>query len=91
MTEGNNGPDETSMEYDRGDNFSLMITAPNSIVSQKEQEEAGGRRKGGLTGTPTPGAAAPTCPFRSGASDARNRRKHKRWCGVLLHRRGREG
>ena len=54
---------------------------PNSLFRQKEgtqgekEEKAGGRRKGGLTGTPTPGADAPTGPSRSGVSDARNRRK----------------
>ena len=43
---------------------------------------AGGRRKGGPTGTSTPGADAPTGPTQSGVSDVKNRRKHGRWCGT---------
>ena len=45
---------------------SVMMFFPNSLVRQKEgaqeqeEEEAGGRRKAGLTGTPTPNADAPT-------------------------------
>ena len=60
----------------------MMIVAPNYLVRWKkgtpgeEEEEAGGRRKAGSTGTPTPGADAPTGPTQSGVSDARNRRKH---------------
>ena len=56
----------------------MMIIAPNSLVRQKEGaqgEGAGGRRMGGLIGTPTPGADALTGPNWSGVSDARNRRK----------------
>ena len=74
-----------------------MIFAPNSLVRQKEgaqweeEEEAGGRRKAGSIGTPTPGADDPTGSIQSGVSDARNRKKHGRWCGVLIHRRGRGG
>ena len=50
----------------------------------------GGRSKnGGQSGTPTPDADAPTGLSLSGVSDARNRRKHGRWCRVLIHRRGR--
>ena len=48
-----------------------MMIAPNSLVRQnekaqgeKEEEDAGGRRKGGLTGTPMPGADVPTGPTR---------------------------
>ena len=72
----------------------MMMTAPNSLVCQKkgaqgEEEEAGNRSKGGPTGTPTPGAGTPTGPTRSDVSDARNRRRHGRWCGVPLHRRSR--
>ena len=41
-----------------------MMISPNSHVRQKEEdqeeeEEAGGERKGGPTGTPSPGAGAP--------------------------------
>ena len=71
-----------------------MMIAPNSLVRQKErdeEEEAGGRREECPTGTPTPGADAPKGSTWSGVSDARNGRKHGRWCGVPLHRRGREG
>ena len=56
--------------------------APNSLICQKEEaqgedeEEVGGRRKAGSTGTSTPGADAPTGSTQSGVSDARNRRKH---------------
>ena len=73
------------------------IFDPNSLVRQKkgaqgeEEEEARGGRKAGSTGTPTPGADAPIRPSRLGVSDARNRRKHGRWCGVLIHKRGRRG
>ena len=55
----------------------------------KEEEEAGGQRKEGPTETSTPGADAPMGPTRSGMLNARNRRNHGRWCGVLSHRRGR--
>ena len=60
----------------------MMMINPNSLVRQKEEvhreeeEEAGSRRKGGPTGTPTPGADAPTGPTRSEVLDAKNRRKH---------------
>ena len=72
----------------------MMIFAPNSLVRQEgaqgeEEEEAGGRRKAGSTGFPTPGADLPTGPTLSGVSDARNRRNHELWCGVLIHRSGR--
>ena len=40
-----------------------------------------GLRRGEPIETPTPGTNAPTGPTRSGVSDARNRRKHERWCG----------
>ena len=54
-----------------------MIIAPNSLAHQKEgaqeeeeeKEEAGYRRNGGQTGTPTPGAEALRGPFRSGVLD----------------------
>ena len=75
-----------------------MIFAPPSLVRQEEEvaqgeeeEEAGGGRKTGSTGTAMPGADAPTGSTHSGVSDARNMRKHGRWCGVLIHRRGRGG
>ena len=47
----------------------MMIT-PNSLAHQKEgaqgeeEEHVGGRRKGGLIGTPTPGEDAPIGPSR---------------------------
>ena len=76
----------------------MMMIALNSLFRQKEvvqreeeEEEAGGPRKEGLIGAPTPGADAPICPIRSGVLDARNRRKHGRWCGVLIYRRSRGG
>ena len=47
----------------------MMMFAPNSLVRQKEgahgeKEEAGGRRKGGPTGIPTPAREIlhNTCP-----------------------------
>ena len=52
-----------------------MIT-PNSPDCQQEgaqgeeDEKAGGRRKGGPTRTPMPGAYAPTSPTRLGMSDS---------------------
>ena len=75
----------------------MMMIAPYSVVHQKEEdhgeedEKAVDRRKGGQTGTPTLGADDPTDPTRSGVLDARNRRKYGRWCGVILHRRGKGG
>ena len=75
----------------------MMIVAPNSLVLQKkgaqgeEEKVAGGQRKAGSIQAPMPGADAPTGPTQSGVSDARNRRKHGRWCGVLINRRGRRG
>ena len=62
-----------------------MMIAPKSLVRQKEgareeeEGEAGDRRKGGQTGTPTSGTDVPTGPSRSGVSDARSRRKYGRW------------
>ena len=55
---------------------------------EEKEEEVGGRRKAGSTGTATPGVDAPTGPTQSGMFDVRNRRKHGRWCGVLIDRRG---
>ena len=59
----------------------IIMIFPNFFVSQIEgdqgeekEEEAGDRRKGGQTGTPTPDEVAPTGPPRSRVSDARNRR-----------------
>ena len=72
----------------------MMMIAPNSFVRQKEraqgkdEEEAEGRRNGGPTGTPTPGADDPTDPTQSGVSDAWNRRNRERWCGIPLDSRG---
>ena len=66
----------------------MMIIAPNSLFRQKEgaqaekEEEAGDRRKAGQIGTLMPGPDALTGAIRSGVSDARNRRKHGRWCGA---------
>ena len=59
----------------------MMIVSPNSLVRQEgaqgeEEEEAGGRRRTGSIGTPTPGADAPTGTTQSEMSNARNRRKH---------------
>ena len=77
--------------------FNTLLTmtfAPNSLVRQKEgaqgedEEEVGDRRKEGKTGIPTPDADPPTGPSRLRMSDARNKRKHGRWCGVLIYRRG---
>ena len=42
----------------------------------EKEEEAGGRRNAGSTGTPTPGADASPGSTQSGVWDARNRRKH---------------
>ena len=73
----------------------MMVFDHNSLVRQKkgaqgeEEEEVGGGRKADLTGTPTPDADAPIGPTWSRVSDARNRRKHGRWCGKLIRRRGR--
>ena len=68
------------------------MIATNSLVHQNEgaqgEEEARGRRKGEPTGTPKPGADAPTGLPQSGVSDAKNRRRHGWWCGVPIHRRG---
>ena len=75
----------------------MMIVAPNSLVRQeegaqgKEEEQAGGRRRVGLIGTPTPGAEAPTGLSRLGALDARNRRRDGRRYGVPLHKKSRGG
>ena len=75
----------------------IMMIAPKSLIHKKEgyqgeeKEEAGDRRKGGQIRTPTPGADARTGPYRSGVPDARNRRKHGQWCGLLLHRTGKGG
>ena len=75
----------------------MMMIVPNCLARQKEgtqgeqEEEAEDRRMGGQTGTSTPGADVPTGPTQPGVSDARNRRKHGWWYGVLIHRRGRGG
>ena len=68
------------------DRIRVMMIAPNSIVRQKggaqgeEQKEVRGQNKG-----------APIAPTRSGVSDASNRKKHEQKCGILIHRRGRQG
>ena len=75
----------------------MIMIASNSLARQKDgvqeegEEEAGDRRKGGQTGTPVSGTDAPTGPFRSGVSDARNRRKHGRSYGIPIYRKGRRG
>ena len=62
----------------------MMKIALNSLAHQKEgvQEEgneiAGDKRKGGQTGTPTPGADAPTGLSWPGVRNPRNRRKQGR-------------
>ena len=62
----------------------IMMIAPDSLARQKkgahgeEEEESGDRRMGGQTGTPTPGADAPTGPSRSEVLDVRNSRRHGR-------------
>ena len=71
----------------------MIIFAPNSLVRLKEEvqgqeeEEAGGRRKAGSTGAPTPSEDASTGPTQSGVSDARNRRRHG-WCPIPSRGRG---
>ena len=70
-------------------NEHLSITAVIIIVQRPP--ESRDRRKGGQTGTPRPGADTFTGPSRSEVPDARNWRKHERWYGVPLHRKGRGG
>ena len=66
----------------------------NSLVRQKDmaqrEEEAGGRRKAGPTGTPAPCADAPIGPTRSRVSNARNRRRHGWWRGARNVRKRRK-
>ena len=75
----------------------MMMITPNSPANQKKgvyeegEEEAGDQRKGGQTGTPTSDADVPTGLSQSGVLGARIRRKHGRWYGVLLRRKGRCG
>ena len=76
----------------------MMMIATNSLVRQKEgtqgeekEEEVRGRKKGEPTESPTPGVGVPIDPTRSGMLDAWNRREHRRWCWVPLHKRGRGG
>ena len=76
----------------------IFIFAPNSLACQKEgaqgeeEEEAGDRKKGKTyKNSETSGADALSGPSWSRVSDTRNRRKHGRWCGVPLHRKGRGG
>ena len=56
-----------------------MMNAPISLARQKVgdqgEEEAGNRRKGGQTGTPTLGAYTTTGPTQSGVSDAKEQEK----------------
>jgi len=72
-----------------------MMIAPTLLAARRMgaqgEEKAGQQRKGGPTRTPTLGADALTGATRPRMSDARNRRKYERWCGTLLHRRGRGG
>ena len=70
-----------------------MVSFLNHVkeAEGQKEEETEGRKKARSTGTSMPGTDAPTGSTRSGVSDARNRRKHGRWCGVLLHRRSRGG
>ena len=74
----------------------MMMISPNFVCQKEgtqgeEEEEAGGQRRAGLTGIPTPGVDAPIGLTRSGVSDSRNRREHGWWCGVLIYRMGRRG
>ena len=74
----------------------MMIIAPNSLARQKkkvqrEEEEARNLRKGGQTITTAPGADTLTGPSRLEISNARNRRKLGRCCGIPLHGKGRGG
>ena len=41
------------------------LACQKDVPKGKEEEEAGDRREGDQTGTPTPGADAPTGPTRS--------------------------
>ena len=74
-----------------------MMFAPNSLVLQKEgvqekeEEETGDRGKAGSTETPMLGADAIIGPTRPRVLNARNEREHGQRCGILIHRRGREG
>ena len=69
--------------------FALTLLSAKRRSQGEKEEEAGGERKAGSTGTPTPGVDALTGSTESGVSDVRNRRKHGRRCGVLIHRKGR--
>ena len=66
----------------------MMMTAPNSLTRQKDRR-SGFQRKGGQTGTTTPGANVPTLYERSmlGMLDARNRGKMNG--GMGFHSTGR--
>ena len=52
-------------------------------------KETRDERKGEQKGTPTSGTDAPRSLLWSGEWDARSRRKHLWWCGVVLHTKGR--
>ena len=70
----------------------IMMIAPSSLACQKEgEEEAGDQRKGVKLGTSASGTDVPTGISLSVALNVRNRRKHGRWYGVSLHRKGRGG
>ena len=71
--------------------FASTILSARRRGLREEEQEAGGQKKADSTGTLTPDADAPIGPTRSGVSDARNRRKHGRWYGVLTQRKGRGG
>ena len=70
------------------------MISPNSLVRQfegaqgEEEKEARCRRKAGPTVTLTLGEDALIGPTRAGVSDARDRRKHGRWCGIEKNVKG---
>ena len=71
------------------------MIAYNSLARQMEgvhgewEEEAENQRKRGQTRTPTSDADVPTGLSQSGVLDAKNSKKHGRWYGVPLQRKGR--
>ena len=54
----------------------MMMVSHNSFVRQKERTQGEEAEGGGF---------GPIDPTRSGLSDAKNRRKHGRWCRVLQY------